>query len=133
MPDDRLAPTRVLAIAVVVLLLVDPFLVHSVGFQLSCAASLGIALFAPRLTRWIRGPAWLRECLAVTAAAQLGVAPVLLPVFGSMPLVALPANLLAVPVAGPLTTFGMAAGAVAGLLHDVAPGLARVVQAADAG
>jgi competence protein ComEC len=120
--------TRVLAIAVVALLLLDPFLVHSVGFQLSCGASLGIALLTPRFLRWMRGPPWLRECLSVTAAAQVGVAPVLLPVFGTMPLVALPANLLAVPVAGPLTTYGLGAGAIAGLLDDVAPGLAHVVQ-----
>ena len=46
------------------------------------------------------GPRWLREALGVTAAAQIGVAPVLIPVFGSMPLVALPANLLAAPLAG---------------------------------
>ena len=31
---------------------------------------------------------WVREVLGVTAAAQIGVAPVLIPVFGSMPLVA---------------------------------------------
>ena len=37
---------RVLAYAVVALLLVDPFLVHSVGFALSCGASAGIGLFA---------------------------------------------------------------------------------------
>ena len=30
----------------------------------------------------LRGPRWLRETLAVTAAAQVGVAPVLIPVFG---------------------------------------------------
>ncbi len=41
-----------------------------------------------------------------TAAAQLGVLPVLVPVFGSMPLVALPANLVAVPLAEPLTIVG---------------------------
>ena len=52
----------------------------------------------------------MRESLGVTAAAQLGVAPVLIPVFGSMPLVALPANLVAVPLAAPLTMWGLAAG-----------------------
>jgi competence protein ComEC len=120
--------TRVLAVAVTVLLVLDPFLVHSVGFQLSCGASVGIALFSAPIARRLRGPEWMRESLGITAAAQLGVAPVLLPVFGSMPLVALPANLLAVPIAGPLTVWGLAAGAVAGAVRGVAPGLASMIQ-----
>jgi competence protein ComEC len=99
-----------------------------VGFQLSCAASLGIALLSAPIAQRLRGPEWMRESLATTAAAQLGVAPVLLPLFGSMPLVALPANLLAVPIAGPLTVWGLAAGAGAGIVHRPAPALAGVLQ-----
>jgi competence protein ComEC len=120
--------TRTLALAATVLLVVDPFLVHSVGFLLSCGASLGIACLGPGLARWLRGPAWLRETLATTAAAQLGVAPVLLPVFGSMPVIALVANVVAVPVAGPLTTWGLAGGTLSGLAGRWVPGLAHVVQ-----
>ena len=88
---------RVLVLAATALLLADPFLLHQVGFLLSCGASLGIALLARPITARLRGPLWMREVLGVTAAAQVGVAPVLIPVFGSMPLVALPANLVAVP------------------------------------
>jgi competence protein ComEC len=100
-----------------------------VGFQLSCGASLGIALLARPFADWLRGPAWLRESLGTTAAAQVGVAPVLLPVFGSIPLISFPANLLAVPLAGPLTMWGLTAGALAGLVRDVAPPLATALQA----
>lgn len=119
---------RVLALAVTGLLVVDPFLLRSVGFLLSCGATAGIALFAMPIAQRLRGPAWLREALATTAAAQLGVAPVLLPVFGTLPLVSLPANLLAVPLAGPLTTWGLTAGAVAGFVHPSAPPLAAALQ-----
>ncbi len=119
---------RVLALAVTVLLLVDPFLLRSVGFQLSCGASAGITLLAAPITRRLRGPGWLRESLGTTAAAQMGVAPVLLPVFGTLPLVSLPANLLAVPLAGPLTTWGLTAGAGAGVLRDAAPSIASLLQ-----
>lgn len=119
--------TRVLAIAVCVLLVLDPFLVHSVGFQLSCGASLGIAVLSRPITAKLRGPQWFREGVGTTAAAQLGVAPVLLPVFGSMPLVALPANLLAVPIAGPLTTWGLTSGVVAGFLRPISSGLVALV------
>jgi competence protein ComEC len=119
--------TRVLALAATALVLVDPFLVHSVAFLLSCGASLGIALGAPPIARRLPGPAWFRESMATTVAAQVGVAPVLWTVFGSIPLVALPANLLAVPVAGPLTTWGLGAGIAAGLLGGVVPGFSALL------
>jgi competence protein ComEC len=117
---------RVLTLAATALLLADPFLLHSVGFLLSCAASAGIALLARPITARLRGPGWMRpewmcEVLGVTAAAQIGVAPVLIPVFGSMPLVSLPANLVAVPLAGPLTVWGLAAGVVGGLVQPFTP------------
>jgi competence protein ComEC len=115
------AGTRVLALAVTALLVVDPFLLHSVGFLLSCGASLGIAVLARPIGARLRGPGWLREVLAVTLAAQLGVAPVLLPVFGSVPLVSLPANLVAVPLAAPLTVWGLASGVVGGLVRPFVP------------
>jgi len=102
---------RLLSLATAGLLLVDPLLVGSVGFLLSVAACAGIAALAGPLHRRFRLPL----PLAVTVAAQVGVAPVLLPVFGSLPLAALPANLLAVPAAGPLMMWGMAAGVPAGL------------------
>ncbi len=119
---------RVLSLAVTVLLLVDPFLLRSVGFLLSCGASLGITVLAAPIARRLRGPAWFRESFGTTLAAQIGVAPVLLPVFGSVPLVALPANLLAVPLAGPLTTWGLTGGVVAGLVRSRAPALAGFLQ-----
>ncbi len=106
---------RVLALAVSGLVLVDPLLVHSVGFQLSVAASLGIAVLGPPITTHLRGPPWWREALGVTLAAQLGVAPVLVPRFGGVPVVSIAANVAAVPVAGLVTTWGLPAGVIAGL------------------
>ncbi|MCJ7439518.1 MAG: ComEC/Rec2 family competence protein, partial [Acidimicrobiia bacterium] len=119
---------RLLALAVSALLLVDPFLVHSIGFLLSVGASLGIALLSVPIARRLRGPRWLRDSLATTAAAQIGVAPVLIPVFGSVPLVAVPANLLAVPLVGPLTIWGLAGGTLAGVLQRRVPPAAAALQ-----
>jgi competence protein ComEC len=123
------AGVRVLALAVVVLVLADPFLIHSIGFLLSCGASAGIAVLAPAITARVPGPHWLREPLGVTLAAQIGVAPVLIPVFGSVPLAALPANLVAGPIAGPLTVLGLATGVAGGLVESWWPGLAALLQA----
>jgi competence protein ComEC len=122
------AGLRLLALAVIALVLVDPFLVHQVGFLLSCGASLGIALFARPFAARLHGPEWMREVLAVTGAAQLGVAPVLIPVFGSVPLVALPANLVAVPLAAPLTMWGIVAGVVGGVTRPLSPALPRLLE-----
>lgn len=106
---------RTLALAVSGLVLIDPLLVRSVGFQLSVAASVGIAVLGPRIVEHLSGPAWWRDALGITLAAQLGVAPVLVPRFGGMPVVSIAANVVAVPVAGLVTTWGLPAGLVAGL------------------
>ncbi|HEX2117554.1 MAG TPA: ComEC/Rec2 family competence protein, partial [Acidimicrobiales bacterium] len=105
---------RILSLAVAGLVLVDPLLVHSLGFLLSVGACAGIALFSARLTARLPGPRPVAAALGVTLAAQVGVTPVLVPVFGGLPVAALPANLLGAPVAGPLMMWGMAAGLVAG-------------------
>ncbi len=107
---------RVLALAVVLLVLVDPLLVHSVAFRLSVAASAGIILWAPRLAERMPGPRLLAEALAVTVSAQLAVSPLLIAIFGGVPVASLPANLLAAPVAGPIMMWSLSAGVVAGLM-----------------
>lgn len=109
---------RVLALAVTALLLVDPMLVGSVGFLLSVGACAGIAVLAAPLSRRLPLP------VAVTLAAQAGVAPVLVPVFGGVPVASVPANLLALPAAGPVMVWGLAAGLPAGLAGGA---LARLV------
>ncbi len=116
---------RVLVLAMLGLLAADPFLLHSVGFLLSCGACAGIVVFAAPCSARLRGPSWFREALAVTTAAQIGVAPVLLTTFGTIPLIALPANLVAAPFVGPLTVWGLVAGLVGGVLG---PGVAWWLQ-----
>jgi competence protein ComEC len=118
---------RLLALSIAGLILVDPFLVHSLGFGLSCGASAGILLLSGPLARHLRGPRFLRESLAVTTAAQIGVAPIALPAFGQLPLVALPANLAAAPAAAALSLWGLASGLVGGLVND-ATGPTAVLQ-----
>lgn len=123
------SPVRALVGAIVVLLLADPFLLHSIGFHLSCAASGGIALFARPMAQRIRGPRLIREPLAVSIAAQCGVAPVLLTVFGSVPVVAPAANLLAFPAAEALGVFGLVASVAGGFVPVVGAVLAPITAA----
>jgi competence protein ComEC len=106
--------TRVLTLAVALLVLVDPFLVWSVGFWLSVGATCGVAVIGTALAEYLPGPRWLALPAAVTIGAQCGVAPVSLAVFGTLPIVSIPANLLAVPVAGFVMLYGLPAGLLAG-------------------
>jgi competence protein ComEC len=120
---------RVLAIAVTALVLADPLLEGALGFRLSVAASLGIIVVAHRIEAHLPGPRWLVAPLAVTLAAQIGVAPVLIPAFGPMPVAAIPANLAAVPVAGLVMMWGSSAGLLAGVASTAGwHGVARLVQ-----
>jgi competence protein ComEC len=107
---------RRVAVAVALLLLIDPLLVESLGFRLSVAATVGITLLASGLARRLRGPNWLRQVLAITIAAQIFVAPLVIPSFGPMPLASLPANVLAEPVAGFVMMWGSSVGLLAGVL-----------------
>jgi ComEC/Rec2-related protein len=114
---------RILALAVICMLMIDPMLAWSVGFSLSVSACAGLALFVPWFER-MRGPRWLVTPLATTLAAQTGASLVMIPVFGSVPVIAPLANMLALPAAAPIMSWGVAAGFPAGFLGS---GFARVV------
>jgi len=110
-------PWMALGTAVTVLLLVSGELVASVGFQLSIAATIGV-LIGLRLAKG-RQPRWLWVPLLTTVGAQAAVAPIILSVFGSIPLAAPVTNLIAAPlVAG--ATFLAAIGVVLAPLAWVA-------------
>lgn len=101
-----------LAAAVTVLILVDPALAGDAGFALSVLATGGLLLLAPRWRDGLRRrgvPAGLAEALAVPAAAQLACAPVVAGIAGTVSVVAVPANLLAVPAIAPATVLGVLA------------------------
>ncbi len=109
---------RALSLGVVLMVLVDPLLATSLGFRLSVAGAAGIVVGADRIEALLPGPRWLAAPLAVTVAAQAAVSPLLVAAFGAVPLASLPANLLAVPAAGPLMVWGITAGLAAGVLGD---------------
>jgi ComEC/Rec2-related protein len=106
---------RLVALAAAGLILVDPLLVHRLGFRLSVAAAIGLALWSRPLAARLPGPAALRDTLAATLAAQAATAPVLL-TLGGLPPASIPANALAVPAAGPVMVWGLTGGLAAGVL-----------------
>ena len=115
------APGRILCLAVTGLLLVDPLIVGSVGFWLSVGATAGVVTAGPWLGQRLRPLGLAAMPVGVTLGAQLGVIVPAVLVFGRLPLVSVPANLLAVPVAGFVMLYGLPAGLLAGFVPAVAP------------
>jgi competence protein ComEC len=104
--------SHVLSAAVLLLLVADPALVTSLGFQLSVAATAGLAAMAgPLAARLSRLPRWLALTLAATLAAQAAVTPLLLLHFGVVPTVTVLANVLASLAVAPALVLGVAASA----------------------
>jgi competence protein ComEC len=110
---------RMLALAMMVLLIVDPLLAWSVGFWMSVAATAGLVVLSPRLKSMMRGPHWLRTALATTIGAQLAVAPIVLHVFGRVSVTAVATNLVAVPIAGAVMFVGLPLGLSVGIAGGV--------------
>ncbi|MCU1403466.1 MAG: ComEC/Rec2 family competence protein [Microbacteriaceae bacterium] len=104
----------VLALAVLVLLVTDPWLSRSYGFILSVLATGGLLVLARPLTtllsRWM--PVAVAAVIAIPLAAQLACQPVLILLNPSIPLYAVPANVLAEPAAPLATVLGLAACAI---------------------
>jgi competence protein ComEC len=116
----RAAGIPVLSAAVVVLLVVDPWLSRSYGFALSTLATLGLLLFTRSWGEAIgrRLPGRIRSwgpALAIPVAAQAMCAPVVVLLQGSVSLVGVLANLLAAPLVAPATVTGVGAATVASI------------------
>ncbi|HEX6513121.1 MAG TPA: ComEC/Rec2 family competence protein, partial [Chloroflexota bacterium] len=126
-PREQLAA---LAIAVLAIAAWRPLELQDAGFQLSCLSVLGIVLLAQPLGDWIRRPfdrlpaeGWparaaraagllLAEAGAASIAATAFAVPVLASSFHEVSLVSPLANLLGMPLLGPIMVLG-GAGAIA--------------------
>ncbi|MBD0672972.1 ComEC/Rec2 family competence protein [Streptomyces sp. CBMA156] len=114
-----------LAGAVLVLVLLDPFLARSFGFLLSVLATAGLLVLGPHWAEALRARRWphhLAGALAATAAAQALCAPVTVVLSGHISLVGIPCNLLAELAVAPATLLGF--GVL--VLHPLLPALARL-------
>jgi competence protein ComEC len=108
----RFRALATMAAAVLILLLIDPWLALAYGFVLSVAATGGLLIVAPGwcdrlLDRGV--PLWIAGPASATAAAEVFCEPLLVTFTGSLPLIAVPANVLAVPAAPVATVLGIGA------------------------
>lgn len=115
---------RALAFVVLLMLIYNPLLLaYDIGFQFSVAATLGLILWTPHVLERVRRipSSLVREIAASTIAAQLGVLPLLLYHTGNLSLVAIPANLLALPAVPIAMLLSFVAGVAGILIPYVAP------------
>lgn len=118
------AAVPALAATIFVLVLADPALARSIGFALSVSATAGLLILAPGWRDALRErgvPPGFAEAIAIPAAAQAACSPLLAALSGTISLVAVPANLLAVPAIAPATILGVLAAVSA----PISPALAE--------
>jgi len=105
-----------LSAAVLVILIINPFTLYDIGFQLSFVATASLIMFASRFERIMSElPKALRTGLSVTIAAQLGVLPIMVYYFGQVSAISPIANLVVIPLTGPALVLGMVALPLAAL------------------
>ncbi|MDY2777588.1 MAG: DNA internalization-related competence protein ComEC/Rec2 [Collinsella sp.] len=100
-----------LAIAVMVMVALDPGTCFDLGFRLSAASVLFISLFSGYIAGCMAShgiPSGISEALALTISAQWATIPLTVPIFGSLSLVAPLANLVVGPVMSGLLVMGLA-------------------------
>lgn len=100
-----------LALSAVILMVIQPFIIFEVGFQLSYAAVLGIVLLQPKISgMWLpknKFLYYLWEITTVSIAAQLATFPISAYYFHVFPNYGLLANLWAIPGAFLIMALGL--------------------------
>lgn len=122
----RTSALPALGLAILTLLVVDPWQALQPGFALSATATGGILLFSAPITKWLRRrarlPSMLALPLAVALTAQLACGPLLLLLQPGIPVIGVLANLLTAPAAPVATGLGL----LATVLAPVAPPLSEL-------
>nr|WP_211586998.1 ComEC/Rec2 family competence protein [Mobiluncus mulieris] len=108
-----------LSLAVMAMLLVNPWQAASWGFALSVVATFSIVTLGQTLSRWLATflPRFLALPLAISLSAQLGCQPLMLILRGKLQLFSLPANLLTGAVSSIVTVGGLVLVVLAAITH----------------
>jgi competence protein ComEC len=117
-----------LLLAALGLLAWNPYLVLDPGFELSFTAVAAIFTLVRPLERLLEGypiPRPVATMVAVATACGVVTAPVLWFQFHALPLLSVPANVLAAPAVVPLLALAFAAAAA----HPIAPGVSAALAA----
>ncbi len=117
-----------LSLAALALLLYNPLYLYDAGFVMSFAAVLGMFLLGKKFEYALRFlPRFLRSAISVSLSAQVGILPALVAAFNSVPLLALLANLVIIPLVTAAFFLLFALCLVCVILRPLGVGL-RIVQ-----
>ena len=101
-----------LAASAFLLLLINPFLLMDVGFQLSYLAVIGIVYIQPKIQQWLEPKTWLLDQVwtitSVSIAAQIATFPLALYYFHQFPNYFLLSNLIVIPISTAVIYLGIA-------------------------
>ena len=101
-----------LAVSAFILLIINPFMITSVGFQLSYLAVVGIVYMQPKIYGWLYIPSrrldYFWQLTSVSIAAQIATFPLALYYFHQFPNYFLLSNALVLPFAPLLLGLGVA-------------------------
>lgn len=122
------------AVAILALLVIDPWLARQYGFVLSVLATGGLILGTAPIARFLHNdkhPRWwlpnrLALIVAVPIAAQMACAPILILLEPHISLYAVPANLLAAPALFPATLAAVGAAVLGPVSDPIADLLVQV-------
>jgi len=126
------SPVPALSVAIIALVAMDPWLGVSYGFALSVAATAGLILWVNRIQAFLertipkRVPLWIIQILTVTTAAQFSVFPILVALGSPISLSSIPANMFAVPLAGPAMVLGLLAALVTPISQAIGAAIAWI-------
>ncbi len=105
-----------IALAFIIILIIQPIQLFTVGFQLSFAVVTGIALLSAPISRLFKFlPKPVAESLGVVISAQLASMPISLIWFGQVSVIAVLINLIFVPAVSVIYTFLFATTILGGL------------------
>lgn len=94
------SPVNLLVLAALVMMVINPFVIFDIGFQLSFLATVGI-IYSQKISHFIKEGRWFSSCAAIfveSLMAQLLCFGVLLYYFGRISLVGLVSNVFILPI-----------------------------------
>lgn len=120
--ERRASAKRALALAVLAMLVYQPYNLFDISFQLSVGCTAGLLYLQPILLQWLSSglPKSVAQAMAATLSAQLAVIPFLAWYFGTFPVISLFANLLVAPLLEAVILLGLFATVLAGALEPMA-------------
>jgi ComEC/Rec2-related protein len=90
-----------------ILLLIDPYTIFDIGFQLSYLATLAILIWTPRINNKLQDisyiPSYFKEVISVTIAVQILLLPLIMYYFDTLQVWSILANLVVAPIFSVLT------------------------------